>query len=652
MTFISLWNNNNTKIYHNKMSSNEDSGNKEQEQKQETEEQSIQIEINSSLSTNMESLNRHPFEANMHKEETVVLSENTNEWHTIKLSPSIDLAKEEEDLLHQATSNSVFVNILESNANIAMKAEAITPSDPMPIVPTVGNVDQTIVLPSAIFQTRKSIHGESVLNLRRLSKQKEKRTVAGFGLRKSVITRMRSTKMRISSFANRVKAVMLGKPPQKIYDICSIEDVKNVKMLIIDLIYAFLCFGMPVYRIEYHVNLITTCYATSCMVDYTGNGFIITFANTYDDENADTRYIKLKSATWNLHKVCLLDNLADDIASNRISITDAEKKIKQIIEQPPLYGHIIFTMIGYAVCAVSFALFMDSTWSGLIASIVCGAVVGMLTVLVPRYLPTISPILHSICAIACCVLSMCFKALFIIWKVPMQTLVVNLCSLLILLPGLSYALGVGELARRHVRAGLVRVVTGTIAAFQVGTVIYLVNILEKAIIPDLPYTAHPYPNYIYAAIMPLAAISFAVVLKSPRYILSTIFIILDSYIAFFVTRTLTNISSPALGSLVGAFGLQAVAKLYGWISGNHPSIVTICVILLQVPGSLSVKAFTFLIDSDVIDGITTLTQTMSVAMGIAIGLLLGDFLIPLHHKHDSLAKFPKMKFGLGKSDDS
>jgi uncharacterized membrane protein YjjP (DUF1212 family) len=86
-----------------------------------------------------------------------------------------------------------------------------------------------------------------------------------------------------------------------------------------------------------------------------------------------------------LHKLCLIDNLAFALSHGKYTVEGARARLEEIINEPSTYNNRIVQAVSFLMCSLGFAMIMDSTWGELVASTVAGLAVGILAILAPKY---------------------------------------------------------------------------------------------------------------------------------------------------------------------------------------------------------------------------------------------------------------------------
>jgi uncharacterized membrane protein YjjP (DUF1212 family) len=529
-------------------------------------------------------------------------------------------------------SSSVPLQQLPNSSTLDDIVNELDPMDPTLVIPMPAQTQQQhIVLPSEMKHKKRTNLFSIMMN-----KNKQNNKSNTTDQQPIVEEKKISVWKQLKHMMKRSREICIGRVPQKIYDLKA-EDQAQVRIFIIDLVYAFLSFGMAVFRIDYHVSMICSFYGVPCYLDATANGFLISFADEYDQQHVDTRFIKIKSSGIDLSKICMLGDVADEVASNRITITEAQKKVKAIVAKKPIYSHPIFTYFAYTVSSVAGSIIlMYAQWPEIVAALIIGLFVSTVTVLTPRVFPQLSQIHQVVCCTGSGVIALALKAIYSKFGIPFNSTISVFSGVFLLLPGLSLTIAFSEMSRRQWRSGLIRLVAALTASAQLAAGFMIISVIERPIpFPDIPWKQFDYPVWAHAVLVPCCACAFMVALKAPQYPLVIFFILLNSYIPLFVTRYVSlALGRLDLATFVGAFSMQIVSKIYGWISRHPPTVVSSCAVLFCVPGSWSVKGINAFWQQDAAHGAEFIFQMASIAIALALGMLLANLIIPLSHKHE------------------
>ena len=202
-----------------------------------------------------------------------------------------------------------------------------------------------------------------------------------------------------------------------------------------------------------------------------------------------------------------------------------------------------------------------------------------------------------------------------------------IAGIIVLLPGLSLTVAFTELATRNLVSGTSRVMNALVVFMLMGFGVALGGQIGRLLppIPDLPAAA-ALPGWVMVPALIFGVGAFAVIFKArPR---DTGWIILGGSMAFFIAAFASRSLGPQLGAFVGSLALCSGSNVLARYK-NKPSLITILPgLLLLVPGSVGFRSLDALMERNVLSGMETAFTMAMVAMGIVMGLLLANVVVP------------------------
>jgi uncharacterized membrane protein YjjP (DUF1212 family)/uncharacterized membrane protein YjjB (DUF3815 family) len=434
---------------------------------------------------------------------------------------------------------------------------------------------------------------------------------------------------------NTFKSVWFGRSPKRIGEPIDVQIVTNILSRITK---ALVTYGMQSDHVETITQMIAVTYGIECMIDATTIGLHMTF---HYEGVSETRFMKINNG-WNVDKLVKLEKLAQDIISRKVSLPDAGIQLDNIVNQVPIYNDLVFQTIGMGIYSVSRAFIINCTWPELVGSFIGGVVCGFLgLILIPRYLTFLGPIRQFLCAILIGFLQFGLRAIFTGYNFQFTVTPALLTSVTFLLPGLTFSIGLSELLRRQVKAGLIRMMNGLISAVHITGALYLIRLLDTAVITTPDADAFVYPYWAKAIIVPFNVFGCMLEIKSPKSPMVVFFIIGASYITYFVTDLLTPIASAHVAIFISTLGAQLVGMIYGLISKRYVPAVVYSSLLQVTPGRLSVNSIIMTIGSNGVGTSSLLVQLFLNALAISFAMLIGEILIPLSHRNEIIQELKK-----------
>jgi uncharacterized membrane protein YjjP (DUF1212 family) len=444
----------------------------------------------------------------------------------------------------------------------------------------------------------------------------------------------RSISTKLKRYWKKTREVFVGKAPEKLYDV-PVSDIEPVKSLIIDLVYGFLMFGMPVFRVDIHTTHISSYYGMNCYLDATETGFVITFAT--GDNPYDTRFVRVNPVGVDLSKMCKLVDTAYDIGDNKVTIEQARARIKKTISSPSVFSNPLFTVTGNTICAaIAAILLVSAPWPDIVMSTLMGLWSGIILGFVPMIVPALNQILPMICAVGAGLIGVGVKALFAKYGMATSILYSFIAGVFLLLPGFSLTIAFYEIGQKQWRSGIARLMKALATAAQLAAGLTFAFYLEHVTqLPNIEWKTFNYPYWAQALLLPCMAATFIIDTRAPQYPTVLFFILANCYTSYMLTNLLTSaLGRSDLGIFLGAFLMEFVSKLYGWVTNHPPFIVSAVVILFNVPGSKAVRGISGALSGDSVYSADMFSQMLSITMCLAMGMIVANAVIPLGHRNN------------------
>jgi len=200
-------------------------------------------------------------------------------------------------------------------------------------------------------------------------------------------------------------------------------------------------------------------------------------------------------------------------------------------------------------------------------------------------------------------------------------------GIIVLLPGLTFVIGLTELATRNLMSGTTRLMSAMLVFLQIGFGVALGTRVGALLppIPDLPL-AEPLPGWLLVPALLLATGSFAILFRARAR--DAGWIVLAGCIGFFGARLGALMVGPELGAFVGALLLSVCSNVLSRAL-DKPGVITVLPgLILLVPGSVGFRSFDALLGENVLSGVQTFFSMGLIAIAIVTGFLLANALLP------------------------
>jgi len=338
-----------------------------------------------------------------------------------------------------------------------------------------------------------------------------------------------------------------------------------------------------------------------------------------------TFLIRTYPGPMDLGKLAELDRLLTDVLEQRFTPAEGLTRVEAVLAGRGRYGsaaRVFATGLSSGVASIFLGGGpMEAIWSTVI-----GTIVGVAQVAIEPS-PQSARLFETAAA---CGVSLLAAALAR-FVGPFSQGNVALSGVVVLLPGLMLTLAMSELATGHLASGSARLI-GAVTVFvslAIGVALgsrlalLLLGVTSNARPGHLPFWA------IYA-VLPLAALSFAVVFRArPREILP---IVVAGGVAIAGARLGARWLGPDLGSFTGAFTAAAISNLFARYRQQPPTLTLVPAIVLLVPGSIGFSSLSALLNREVVPGVESAFRTVLISVALATGLLIADVLVPMRRR--------------------
>lgn len=205
----------------------------------------------------------------------------------------------------------------------------------------------------------------------------------------------------------------------------------------------------------------------------------------------------------------------------------------------------------------------------------------------------------------------------------------SLAGLIVLLPGLSFTVGLTELSTRHLASGTARLAGAFVTflglgfgvAFGAKTGAFLATIALQGNLPH--YIVSPtVAGWSVVLSVLIAPTCFAVLLRAEKE--DTGWIILAGAVAYLTSRYVGLAAGEMLGAFLGAFVVSAGSNLLATWRRANAMVTQVPGLLILVPGSIGFNSVTSLLGNETVLGIETAFRVAIVGISLAAGILAGN----------------------------
>jgi len=410
------------------------------------------------------------------------------------------------------------------------------------------------------------------------------------------------------------------KPADPVAQVAAIEDLDERRLLVLRLGEVAHRFGCSSPRVEELMALVAEHVGQPGQFFDQPTSLLAAFGRA---PLQATVLLRFEPGSVDLGKRWHIDATVEQLLEGRISSRQALGELERIEREPPRFAPLTTLACG-AIASAATASFFGSTPADLAASALCGLVVGLMALAAERS-RRIGRLQHISSAALVSLLAVLISA----WITPLSTYTVTVSGLIWLLPGLTLATSVSEIALRHLSAGTARLMFSLFTFLELGFGAALgrvagtiVTHLDRAAAVDAPMSS-PWTVALALCAFPVA---FTVLLRARPQDVG--WIAAATTLAFAGSRWGSMAIGPALGAFVGALLVGLGSNFYSRQLERPAAVPMLPGILMLVPGSLGFRSLSALIEHDVLSGIGTAFTVWLVALSIVTGLFVAGAILP------------------------
>lgn len=387
-------------------------------------------------------------------------------------------------------------------------------------------------------------------------------------------------------------------------------------------------YGTAAPRLEDAVNMVAARLALDCNILATPTSIVMSFSEISNPGGlaARTQVLRLPPGDVNLARLCLVDEIADCVTSGKLDLNAGYRRLREIGALPASMLARTMSVVSYGIASASVALILRAGWAGAATAAVIGLLIGATSVSARRR-ANVAAAFEAASALVATLVAI----LVAFYLTPISVRLVVIASLIVLLPGMTLTTAVRELSSQHLIAGtarlagamatLLKLAFGTVAAIQICA-------LFGVVAESTPSASTPI--WIDWIAVPAGAIAFAVAFRTARRHYPIV--IASVIMGYLCTRIGGTRISPTFGVFIGGAVAGAASNLFARLTNRPGALVREPGIIMLVPGSVGFSTMNFVLSRDVMIGIDTAVNLITLLVAIVAGLLFGDLLVPPRRK--------------------
>lgn len=386
-------------------------------------------------------------------------------------------------------------------------------------------------------------------------------------------------------------------------------------------------YGTPAHRVETALGALARQWGLSASFFATPTSV---FAAIEYGNRVSTRLVRIEPGDVDLNKLVLLDEALSDAVAGRADPRTARARLREIDAETPLYGPTPM-IAAFALVGVAGARFFGGGWREMLVAAMIAAVVGVVAVVGGRVgrFARVTDFLAGLGAASLAVLAARGAAAGQMGAVDPALLM--LAGLIVLLPGMTIAMAVSELAMRHVVAGSARLTGAAVGLLAMGFGA-AIGANSAAFVADslgwgaINTASVQLPGWTLLAALAVTPIGLAVVFRA-RLREALLFGVVGTT-GFFVARFGSETVGPELGAFIGAVAVGVLSSLHSRVFHRPMALTTMPGLLLLVPGSIGFRSVRSFMEQDALSGVQAGFQVVMIAVAIVMGLLLVSAAMP------------------------
>lgn len=381
-------------------------------------------------------------------------------------------------------------------------------------------------------------------------------------------------------------------------------------------------YGTTAQRLEGAVSAVARRLGLRCQPWSNPTGLILSFAEsgTSTPLHDTTQVIRLEPGGVELGKLCQADAIAEDVMAGRRDIADGASALRAL-DRPGGWKTMALEVLCFGLSSASVAGLLRNSWADIAAAGMIGLVVGLLYAAGsgrPRLLEAQEALVAFVATL--------LTAAIATFVIPLTTKTVLIAAIIVLMPGMTLTNAVSELSSQHLVSGtarfggalatLIKLTFGTLAAMQ------LVRVLGWH-----PHEAveHRTRQWVEWAALLASTYAFAVLFRArlrdyPLVMAAAAF-------GYLVTRWTGSRLGNDAGVFFGSMAVAAASNAYARWAKRPGALIRVPGIILLVPGSVSFRSLTSVLERDLMVGLNTAAAVMSVLVALVAGVLFGNLLI-------------------------
>ena len=387
-------------------------------------------------------------------------------------------------------------------------------------------------------------------------------------------------------------------------------------------------YGTTAPRLETAIGRSAQRLGLSADVWSSPTAIIVSFADLGQGEDGVaqvTQVMRLPPGDVNLGRLCEADRIADEVIDGRMELREGFHLLRKLAAADTFRDNVGL-VASYGLCAAAVvALLLHSAWADLVTAGLIGTIIGLITV-ASGSRPRLAAASEAISALVATTIAIVVSA----YVVPLAVKSVILGSLIVLMPGMALTTAVREISSQHLVSGVARMAGAIATLLKLAFGAVAANQLCEAFgIYPRDYALPPLPAWADVPSLLIGAFSFAILFRAARrdWLVVMGAVILGYLATTWGGRISASLPAAPVGVFVGGLLLGSLSNVYARYAKQPGAVVREPGIILLVPGSVSFRSVSYLLDRDTSLGMDTGLLVVTLLVSLVAGLLFGDLLV-------------------------
>ncbi len=321
----------------------------------------------------------------------------------------------------------------------------------------------------------------------------------------------------------------------------------------------------------------------------------------------------------NLGKLSNIDKVSRDVIRHQISYEEGYEKLEKILNAPEPFGKLIYFFY-FIFSAAGFMILFGGSWSDLVASMIVGSLLGLMSTIKP--LGLVVQLFEAIVAVVASLATYLLAKIF----PDLNVGVIIISSLIIFLPGLFITIAIAEIATNNLVSGTARLVGGVMILLKITFGVFIGHKMASWFsLPSLPVSLGDIPPWLTFVTLPITAFLSVINFKANKA--DWKWVTLAGVFGYICAKIGSLYLGPELGMFFGGTCVGAMSNIFARLQDRPSSVFQWPGIILLVPGSFGYRGMTSLFERDVVGGLDTAFTMITLALSLVVGVFFGNIIV-------------------------